>query len=244
MMPGESPLGTMRPPSQRMRPSATRPRRPRRRWPILAPVALVILAAIAWGWLWYYAATVADRTMAGWIEREAAAGRIYSCATQAIGGFPFGLTVRCTTAAAQIKSTIPPYDVRAGDVSFAAKIYRPTRLVGDIVGPLSLAEAGQPPMVSANWKRAEVGVTGVPPYPETVFANLDSPHLDQVGAAGNATWFQAKRADLHGRVLSGSPRNHPVIKATLHLVAATAPTLHPIFATAVDLDADVVMSGF
>ncbi len=50
--------------------------------------------------------------------------------------------------------------------------------------------------------------------------------------------------DLHGRVLSGSPRNHPVIEATLHLVAATAPTLHPIFAAAVDLDADAVMSGF
>ena len=236
----------MRPPSQRMRmrTSATPRRRPRRRWPILVPVALVILTAIAWGWLWYYAASVADRTMAGWIEREAAAGRIYSCGTQSIGGFPFGLTVRCTNAAAQIKSTVPPYDVKAGDVSFSAEIYRPTRLVGDIVGPLSLADAGQPPMVSANWKRAEVGVTGVPPYPESVFANLDGPHLDQVGTAGNATWFQAKRADLHGRVLSGSPRNHPVIKATLHLVAATAPTLHPIFATAVDLDADVVMSGF
>ncbi|HUZ33307.1 MAG TPA: DUF2125 domain-containing protein [Xanthobacteraceae bacterium] len=244
MMPGESPLGTMRPPSQRMRAAATRPRRPRRRWPILVPVAIVILAAIAWGWLWYYAASIADRTMAGWIEREAAAGRIYSCGTQSIGGFPLGLTVRCTNAAAQIKSTVPPYDVKAGDVSFSAEIYRPTRLVGDIVGPLSLAEAGQPPMFSANWRRAEVGVTGVPPYPETAFANLDGPHLDQVGAAGNATWFQAKHADLYGRVLSGSPRNHPVIEATLHLVAATAPTLHPIFAAAVDLDADAVMSGF
>lgn len=243
-MPGESPLGTMRPPSQRMRTSATRPRRPLRRWPILVPVAIVILAAIAWSWLWYYAASVADRTMAGWIEREAAAGRVYSCGTQSIGGFPLGLTVRCTGASAQIKSTVPPYDVKAGDVSFSAEIYRPTRLVGNIVGPLSLAEAGQAPMFAANWKRARVGVTGVPPYPETVFANLDGPHLDNLGAGGTQTWFAAKRADLHGRVLSGSPRNHPVIEATLHLVAATAPTLHPIFTSAVDVDVDAVMSGF
>jgi hypothetical protein len=182
--------------------------------------------------------------MAGWIEREAAAGRVYSCGTQSIGGFPFGLTVRCTNPAAQIKNGAPPYDVKAGDVSFSAEIYRPTRLVGDIVGPLSLAEAGQPPMFAANWRRALVGVSGVPPYPETVFADLDGPHLDQVGAGGNATWFQAKRADLRGRVLSGSPRNHPVIETTLRLVAATAPTLHPLFAAAVDVDADVVLSGF
>ncbi len=245
MMPGESPLGTMRPPTQRMRTPASRPRRPpRRRWPILMPVAIVVLAAIAWGWLWYYAASVADRTMAGWIEREAAAGRIYSCGTQSIGGFPLGLTVRCTNAAAQIKNTVPPYDVKTGDVSFSAEIYRPTRLVGDVLGPLSLAEAGQPPTFAANWKRAEVGVSGVPPYPETVFANLDGPHLDRVGAGGNETWFQAKRADLHGRVLSGSPRNHPVIETTVHLIAATAPTLHPLLAAAVDVDADAVLSGF
>ncbi len=244
-MPGETPLGTMRPPTQRMRaPAAARPPKRRRPWPILAPLAIVIVAAIAWGWFWYYAAMVADRTMAGWIEREAAAGRVYSCGVQSIGGFPLGLTVRCTNPAAQIKNTAPPYDVKAGDVSFSAEIYRPTRLVGDIVGPLSLAEAGQPPMFAANWRRAQVGVSGVPPYPETAFADFEGPHLDQVGAGGNETWFQAKRAALHGRVLSGSPRNHPVIETTLHLVAATAPTLHPLFAAAVDVDADVVLSGF
>jgi hypothetical protein len=223
--------------------SAAHPRRRRRRWPILMPVAIVIVLGIAWFWLWYYAASVADRTMAGWIEREAAAGRVYSCGTQSIGGFPLGLTVRCTNAAAQIKNIVPPYDVKAADVSFSAEIYRPTRLVGDIVGPLSLAEAGQPPMFAANWRRAQLGVTGVPPYPETVFADLDGPHLDHIGAGGNATWFQAKRADLHGRVFSGSPSYRPVIETTLHLIAATAPTLHPLLASAVDFDADVALSG-
>lgn len=216
----------------------------RRRWPVLVSAAIVIVLAIAWGWLWYYAASIADRTMAGWIDREAAAGRIYSCGAQSIGGFPLGLTVRCTNAAAQIRNTVPPYDMKAGDVSFSAEVYQPTRLVGDIVGPLSLAKAGQPPILAANWTRARVGVSGIPPYPETVFADLDSPRVDRIDTGGNETWFQAKRADLHGRVLSGSPRNHPVIETTLHLIAATAPLLHPLFTAAVDVDADVVLSGF
>lgn len=216
----------------------------RRRWPVLVSAAIVIVLAIAWGWLWYYAASIADRTMAGWIDREASAGRIYSCGAQSIGGFPLGLTVRCTNAAAQIRNTVPPYDMKAGDVSFSAEVYQPTRLVGDIVGPLSLAKAGQPPILAANWTRARVGVSGIPPYPETVFADLDSPRVDRIDTGGNETWFQAKRADLHGRVLSGSPRNHPVIETTLHLIAATAPLLHPLFTAAVDVDADVVLSGF
>lgn len=233
----------MRPPAQRMRRPVGEPVR-RRRWPVLASAAIVIVLAIAWGWLWYYAASIADRTMAGWIDREAAAGRIYSCGAQSIGGFPLGLTVRCTNAAAQIRNTVPPYDMKAGDVSFSAEVYQPTRLVGDIVGPLSLAKAGQPPILAANWIRARVGVSGIPPYPETVFADLDSPRVDRIDTGGNETWFQAKRADLHGRVLSGSPRNHPVIETTLHLIAATAPLLHPLFTAAVDVDADVVLSGF
>lgn len=233
----------MRPPAQRMRRPVGEPVR-RRRWPVLASAAIVIVLAIAWGWLWYYAASIADRTMAGWIDREAAAGRIYSCGAQSIGGFPLGLTVRCTNAAAQIRNTVPPYDMKAGDVSFSAEVYQPTRLVGDIVGPLSLAKAGQPPILAANWTRARVGVSGIPPYPETVFADLDSPRVDRIDTGGNETWFQAKRADLHGRVLSGSPRNHPVIETTLHLIAATAPMLHPLFTAAVDVDADVVLSGF
>ena len=242
-MPSESPLSMMRPPAQRMRRLEVRPVR-RRRWPVLASAVIVIVLAVVWGLLWYYAATVADRTMAGWIEREAAAGRIYSCGTQSIGGFPLGFAVRCTNAAAQIRNTVPPYDVKAGDVSFSAEIYRPTGLVGDIVGPLSLAQAGRPPAFSVNWTRAQVGVSGVPPFPETAFVNLDGPHLDQVGTGGNQTWFQAQRADLHGSVLSGSPRNHPVIETTLHLVAATAPTLHPLLAAIVDVDADAVLRGF
>lgn len=233
----------MRPPAQRMRRPVGEPVR-RRRWPVLVSAAIVIVLAIAWGWLWYYAASIADRTMAGWIDREAAAGRIYSCGAQSIGGFPLGLTVRCTNAAAQIRNTVPPYDMKAGDVSFSAEVYQPTRLVGNIVGPLSLAKAGQPPILAANWTRARVGVSGIPPYPETVFADLDSPRVDRIDTGGNETWFQAKRADLHGRVLSGSPRNHPVIETTLHLIAATAPLLHPLFTAAVDVDADVVLSGF
>ncbi|MGA2818552.1 MAG: DUF2125 domain-containing protein, partial [Xanthobacteraceae bacterium] len=140
-MPGESPLSMMRPPAQRVRKLPTG-RSWRRLWPILAPAAIVVVLAIAWVWLWYYSASVADRTLAGWVEREAAAGRVYSCGSQSIGGFPFSIRARCANAAAEVKNYQPPFAVQAQAVTFAAEVFYPTRLVGDVTGPLTLADFG------------------------------------------------------------------------------------------------------
>src|ERR1700756_4081899 len=114
-MAGESPLSMMQ--------SAPRPLRkrpvPRRRrlWPYVA-VAIVIVLAVGWSWLWYYAASIADRALTGWIEREAAVGRVYACGTQSIGGFPFGIVSRCTHAAAQFKKNRPPFPAKTGGGPF------------------------------------------------------------------------------------------------------------------------------
>jgi hypothetical protein len=244
-MPGQSPLNMMRPPAQRLRRPAAGDVR-RRRWPFLLPVAIVVLA-IGWGWLWYYAAAIADHTLAGWVEREAAAGRVYSCGTQSIGGFPFGIAAHCTEAGAEIRNTEPPYVVKAKSVVFAAEVYHPTRLTGDIGGPLTVAELGHSPVFVADWTRARLSVRGVPPDPEGVSAELDGLHVDHVGGpdGGSAVaFFAAKHADFRGRLTSGSPRNHPVIEVTLHLAAATAPTLHPLLAEPIDFEIDAVLRGF
>jgi hypothetical protein len=199
--------------------------------------------AIAWVWLWYYSASVADRTLAGWVEREAAAGRVYSCGSQSIGGFPFSIRARCATVAAEIKNYQPPFAVQAQAVTFAAEVFYPTRLVGDVTGPLTLADFGQPPHLAADWMRARVVVRGVPPDPEAVSIDLEAPHVDRIGGRGDAM-FKAKRADLQTRIAAGSPRDHPVIEVTLHLSGATAPTFHPLLAEPIEAELDAVIRGF
>ena len=241
-MPGESPLSMMRPPAQRVRKLPTG-RSWRRLWPILAPAAIVVVLAIAWVWLWYYSASVADRTLAGWVEREAAAGRVYSCGSQSIGGFPFSIRARCANAAAEVKNYQPPFAVQAQAVTFAAEVFYPTRLVGDVTGPLTLADFGQPPHLAADWMRARVVVRGVPPDPEAVSIDLEAPHVDRIGGRGDAM-FKAKRADLQTRIAAGSPRDHPVIEVTLHLSGATAPTFHPLLAEPIEAELDAVIRGF
>src|SRR5271169_3572896 len=136
-MSGESPLNMMRAAPPRVRKRAPGPRRPRF-GRFLAILAGIIVLAVVWSWLWYYSASIADRALAGWVDREAALGRVYECGTQSIGGFPFGLLTRCAQAAAAFNSNRPPFAVRANDITFSAELFRPTLLTGDITGPVTL----------------------------------------------------------------------------------------------------------
>src|SRR5271156_2821639 len=179
-MPGESPLSMMQPPGQRARRSYPASARRRRRWPILAPLAAVIVLAILWTGLWYYSASKADQTLAGWVEREAAAGRAYSCGTQSIGGFPLGIHAHCIDARAEIKNSEPPYAVAAKGIDFVAEVYDPTRLIGDVTGPLTVAPLGQSPSLTADWTRARIVVSGIPPNPDRVAIELGAPRVERI----------------------------------------------------------------
>src|SRR5271163_4513537 len=103
IMPGQTPLNMMQPEPRRLRRRPGAPRRGRLSR-VLALAAIVIVLGIGWSWLWYYSASIADRALAGWVDREAALGRVYECDTQSIGGFPFGLLTRCAQAAAAFNS--------------------------------------------------------------------------------------------------------------------------------------------
>jgi hypothetical protein len=242
-MPGESPLNMMQRQRPRRRPDAAAPPR-RRLWPVVLPVCVVIALAAAWCGLWYYAAGIADRTMSGWMAREATAGRVYSCGSQTISGFPFRIEANCTTAGATISSTQPPFAVSAKDVSVSAQVYRPTLLVGEISGPLAVAEPGQPPRFVANWTRARGSVSGLPPEPDSISVTLDHPHVDQMAAANATTVFAADHAEFQGRIVGGSAANNPVIDALVKFAAATTPTLHPLLAEPVQGEVDAVFRGF
>jgi len=237
----ESPTSMMRPPRR----EAPQPlSSPRRRGPILAAAALVALA-LGWVWLWYYSASVTDSTLAGWARREAAAGRTYSCASRAIGGFPFRIEARCTDAAAEINNDEVHLDVKAKDLVFAAQLYRPTVLVGTITAPLTLAQSGQAPSLVANWLDAKLSVSGLPADPKDASLVLERPRVDRAanGREGEVI-FVADHADLQGRMIEGSANNHPVIETVLHLAAAQAPALHPLLAQPVEAEFDAVLRGF
>jgi hypothetical protein len=221
-----------------MNPAAPRPRP--RRWPLVAAILVLVLGGL-WGGLWYAAAGVADRTIAGWKAREAKAGRVYSCASQTIGGFPFGIEVQCADVGAEVKSNGSPFAVKAKDLLISARVWQPTVLTSEIVGPLTVAAPGQPASVSAHWRRAQTEVRGLPASPERVSIRIEQPGVDR--APAGQSLFKATRLELNGRMVSGTVHDRPVIEIVLHLVAAMAPNWHPAAAKPVDADITAVLRG-
>jgi hypothetical protein len=241
-MSAQSPLSMMQP--RRAPAGARRGPPPRRRlWRYLVLAAVIVALPIGWTALWSYAASIANQALTGWISREAALGRIYACGSQSIGGFPFGIVIRCDKAAAAFKSNRPPFDLSASDFTFSAQVFRPTLLNGEISAPVTLADPGQGPVFVANWSAARLALLGLPPEPERVTVDLSKPRLDRSGANAGMI-FQADRVEVDGRIIAGSARRNPVIEASAKVTAALAPSFHPLLAEPLAGEVDAVMRGF
>ena len=215
-----------------------------RLWRYAVAALLIVALPIGWTVLWSYAASIANRALSGWIEREAALGRAYACGSQTITGFPFGIVIRCDKAAAAFTSNRPPFDVRAENITFSAQVFRPTLLIGEVASPVTLANPDQSLVFVANWSRAQLALLGLPLEPELVTVTLAKPRLDRTTGSDTGTIFQADRVEVDGRIIEGSARNKPVIEASAQFAAAVAPSFHPLLAEPLQGEIDTVMRGF
>ena len=109
---------------------ANRSRRPhsarRRNRRYIGMLILFVALIGGWSWLWHYASGQAEVAIDGWRAREAKAGRIYTCGSQTIGGYPFRIEVNCDNASALFRSNQPPVEIKTSGMLIAAQIYQPT----------------------------------------------------------------------------------------------------------------------
>ncbi|HWV40752.1 DUF2125 domain-containing protein [Pseudorhodoplanes sp.] len=208
----------------------------------LIPALIVVIVVAGWSAFWFYAAERARDTMAGWIEREAHAGRVYACGQQSLGGFPFRIEIRCDGATASFEKARPPVTLAARSILAAVQVYQPTLVLAEIDGPLTVADPGQSAKLSANWALAQLSLRGTPRNPQRVSMSTNKLTLDSVGGDKPDRVFAAENAQLHGRLASGTVRENPVIDIAASLKAATA-RIHPLAATPFDFDGDTRLIG-
>ena len=217
-------------------------RRPRR-WLIVLPLAAVVVLALAWTGFWYFAAGAAQTMFTDWRAREAAAERVYRCASEAFGGFPFRFELRCTDPTADLRRTDPPLALRAKDLVIAAQAYQPTRLIGELTGPLTIAEPGQVPAFAADWKLAQASASGTPSSPERVSLVFEQPKLDRL-ASGNAERLAAaEHLEVHVRQAPRLPQDDPVIDLALTFSKAVAPPVPQLAGAPLDGQVSAVLRG-
>ena len=202
---------------------------------------LILFLALVGGWsyLWYYATGKAEVAIDGWRAREAKAGRIYTCGSQSIGGYPFRIEVTCDKAAAVFRSNQPPVEIKTSSILVAAQLYQPTLLISDFYGPLTIADLGHAPNIIVNWKLAQSSVRGTPSAPERISLVFDQPVVERINGNNRQSVLKAQHIEVHGRLAAGSVTNKPIIETVLRLRAAAAPELHP--AAAMPIDADITM---
>jgi hypothetical protein len=219
----------------------SQPAKRRRLWPVFVPVALLVVLAVGWTGLWFYAAGRAEDAIAGWRAREAKSGRTYECASESIGGYPFRIEVRCTKPRAELRGQGAQLVLSGTDLVVLAQIYQPTLLIAEFKGPMTIAEPGQPAAYVANWSLGQSSVRGTPRAPQRASLAFDDLKVQRTGS--NATVLDAKRLELHGRMAGGSINDNPIIELGLRTTAATAPEVHPIAATPFDAEVSATVRG-
>ena len=217
---------------------------PRRRtWPLYAPAIGLALLAAVWTALWFHASGVTQETLKGWFEREARAGRIYTCGSQNVGGFPFRIEVSCNPATMEWRSPQPPVFAKTGGMLVAAQVYQPSLLISEFTGPYTMADAAGKPAFTADWKLLQTSMRGGPALPERVSIATDGPTFNRVTPAGDETLFRAQHAELHGRIVEGSAAGNPVIGLVLRVKDGVAPTINPLTVKPFDADITFVLRG-
>jgi hypothetical protein len=212
-----------------------------RRWLFLS--LAIVIAAAGWTAFWFYAADRANQAIAGWLEREARLGRIYSCGSQSLRGFPFRIEVRCTDAGAELRNMQPPLAVRMGDVLVAAQIYQPTLLISEWTSPLSVSEHGQPPKMAATWTLMQTSVRGRPRAPERISIVLDDPAFERLDAGQRQRIAAARHAEIHARMASGTLQDRPVVDLAFRARQLSAVDIYPLVAQPTDADIDLTLRG-
>src|SRR5882757_1090232 len=119
---------------------------PRRRplWRLFIVPVLVLVAAVAWIAVWFYAASKVDEAADEWRAREAKSGRVYECAKRSLAGFPFRFEARCSGASVALVSQTAgaspaPISAKLGDMLVVAQVYDPKLLIAEFTASAAIS---------------------------------------------------------------------------------------------------------
>jgi hypothetical protein len=186
--------------------------------------AALLVAAGAWTATWFYVAQRTETAIASWIDREAKAGRDYSCGSRSVGGFPLHVEVECTALQARLamsdQSTLV---VSAKSLSGVADIFNPGTLVADISGPVFVSTSTQSATLIGNWSLAQLTLHGEPARLSQVSLVLDNAEFYRVAQGTDKPLLAGSRLELNATAADPS-----LINIVAHATDVSIPDGGPI----------------
>lgn len=229
--------------------SDTTPPASRRRWPLFALPALIVILAVGWSGFWFYASLKVDTTVDAWRAREAAAGRIFDCGKRSVAGFPFRFEIRCSAPkvalVAQTAGQAASHEVlnvKLSEILVIAQAWDPRKLIVEFKSPVAIDEDGRP-VATVNWALGHASVFGLPEVPQRGSMEFSDLAVDRITPAGPAPLFRAKHTEVHGRIAENSTADRPAVEAVVRLTSSSVLGLHPVLEPLADADVRVLVSG-
>jgi hypothetical protein len=206
---------------------------PSRPWLIALPTAVLVVLGAIWSGLWFYASNKAEATLATWRAREADAGRVYGCANESFGGYPFRIEIDC--AGPSVDDRNMSMAIRARNLAAVAQVWDPTLVNAEIAGPVTVAPLDGAPNATIDWMLAQASLRGTPRAPERLSVVIEKPVVSQAPAAaagaaplppgGAGPLAKAEHLEFHARFSPDSQPGHAVLDLKLDAKGFTAPAL-------------------
>jgi hypothetical protein len=124
-----------------------------------------------------------------------------------------------------------------------AQVYDPKLLIAEFTAPATIVTPGNTSSMIAKWSAARSSIVGLPGVPQRVALVFDDPAIDRVNSSTQKPLARAKHIELHGRLLEGSPSDHPVIETALSISGGSIQEVHPLLAQPFDADIRATLSG-
>jgi hypothetical protein len=216
---------------------------PRRsRW-IVAPLAVVVVLALVWTGVWFYAARTADDMAAQWIAREAALGRVYTCASRSVAGYPFRIELTCSDPAVELRGQGPAVTLKARQILAVAQVYQPNLVIAEVTGPLTISETGGAVAFTADWTLLQASVRGVPKAPERISLVVTAAKLARAGEPQAGALARAERLELHIRQQPGGDPAKPGFDIAAETAGALLPSIPALAARPLNAQAAATLTG-
>lgn len=203
-------------------------RRRRSRLRLFLPFVALAVLAVAWsvGWLFIRARAVSE--MDGWMAREAAAGRTWSCPGRTVGGYPFRIEVVCPT----LSLSRADLSFQLGRTLAVVQVYQPRHAILEAAGPFHLdrGPAGGTAGLGADmtWRLLQASVHADAVGVERVSIVVEEPGGTVTGPAlAEPVGFAARHLELHGRPNPGRFESDGAVDLSLRLTGASVPALDP-----------------
>ncbi|MEL6059960.1 MULTISPECIES: DUF2125 domain-containing protein [unclassified Methylobacterium] len=212
--------------------------RRRSRLGLFLPYILLAAVVVAWSAGWFWIRGRAAGEIDGWMAREAAAGRTWTCADRTLTGYPFRIELRCSAV------TLERSDgrFRLGPSTAVAQIYQPRLVVFESAGPFHVEQGAL--TGDASWGALQGSFHGASDGFTRASVVMDDPKVTVAGAETGPIAVSGRHLELHARPDPGRYASEGAVDVSLRLTQADVPQLDALTGTQdpADLALDATLS--